>query len=129
MARRKRKCKLVTEKRCRAIIEELTGKKFTKKRIYHNPENKRSFIELDGYNAELNMAFEYNGYQHYVFPNTFHKRSRKKFDAQQERDRRKEAYCEDNGIKLIIIPYTELETLEEFITTKVDQLTSRRRKK
>lgn len=115
MARRRKRKYGVTEAKCKAILEELTGKKFMKKRIYHDPDNKRSYIELDGYCKSLDLAFEYNGYQHYVFPNKFHKRSRKKFDAQVERDKRKVAYCEAHGITLIVIPYTEEHNLEEYI--------------
>ena len=66
----------------------------------------RSYYEFDGYNEEHKIAFEYHGYQHYVYPNFFHK-TEKDFLSNQERDKAKEEYCKENNIKLIIIPYTD----------------------
>jgi hypothetical protein len=49
-----------TEKLCRKYLEKETGCKFPKTR----PICLRK-LELDGYCKELNLAFEYNGIQHY----------------------------------------------------------------
>lgn len=62
-------------------------------------------LELDGYNDELKLAFEYNGRQHYMQIDMFHKNSNI-FLAQQKRDRLKAQLCLENGIELVVIPYT-----------------------
>jgi len=79
-----------------------------------NPETGRR-LELDCYNKELGVACEYNGEQHYKFPNTFHK-SRKEFDAQIRRDEHKRKCCKKENILLIEIPYTcPKDKINEFI--------------
>ena len=62
-------------------------------------------LEWDGYNKESKIAFEYQGYQHYEYPNYYHK-TKTVFLKAQERDKLKEQYAKDNNIKLIIIPFT-----------------------
>lgn len=61
-------------------------------------------LELDGYNEELKIAFEYNGIQHYKFVEYFHKKL-ENFEAQKERDERKYKLCTEQEIKLCSIPY------------------------
>ena len=63
-------------------------------------------LELDGYNEELKIAFEYNGQQHYKHTPFFHKKGIHQFNEQQKRDQFKKDKCHELGIKLIIIPYT-----------------------
>ena len=53
---------------------------------------REEILELDGYNHKLRLAFEYNGYQHYDYPNVFHK-TREEFYKQRERDRLKAELC------------------------------------
>jgi len=62
-------------------------------------------LELDGYNKDLQIAFEYNGEQHYKYIPYFHRNGIKDFLAQRLRDKIKKHLCELNGIELIIIPY------------------------
>lgn len=62
-------------------------------------------LELDGFNNDLLLAFEYNGYQHYNYPNRYHK-NYKDFINQIENDRYKKRICPHLGITLLIIPYT-----------------------
>ncbi len=69
-----------------------------------NPETKRN-LELDCYNEDLKIAAEYNGEQHYNFPNRFHK-TKQEFLKQIRRDRLKAELCELRGIHLITIPWT-----------------------
>lgn len=64
-------------------------------------------LELDIYIPSLKLAFEYNGYQHYEYPNFWHK-SKEEFDAQLKRDTEKKMRCDRLGITLIIIKYDEL---------------------
>jgi hypothetical protein len=49
-------------------------------------------MELDGFNNELMIAFEYDGKQHHKFLKMFHK-TKEGFIAQQERDRLKDKLC------------------------------------
>lgn len=61
-------------------------------------------LELDLYNNELKIAIEYNGKQHYEYVPYFH-RSIEEFEAQKQRDIEKVIQCEENGIRLIVVPY------------------------
>lgn len=62
-------------------------------------------IELDGFNEELSIAFEYNGVQHYEYSSYFHQNKPERFEAQKQRDEVKIQYCINNKISLVIIPY------------------------
>ena len=55
-------------------------------------------------------VIEYQGQQHFVRVNKFH-RTRAEFVAAQERDRRKISYCLAHQIPIYCIPYWELENL------------------
>lgn len=63
-------------------------------------------LRLDLYIPDLNIAFEYDGPQHYVFPNHIHK-TRAEFEQQQTRDRLKDKLCQRMGITLVRIRYDE----------------------
>lgn len=69
-----------------------------------NPKTNRC-LELDGFCSELMIAVEYNGIQHYVWPN-FTNCSREQFLQQRYRDQIKEDICRDKNICLLRIPYT-----------------------
>lgn len=72
-------------------------------------------MELDCYNDELKLAAEYNGVQHYEWPN-YTKQSKKHFIRQVRRDQLKKDICDQYGIYLISIPYNvELERIPEFV--------------
>ena len=111
-----KKCK--TEFECKQIIEQLTGKQFNKCRII--PFN-NSKLELDGYNEELKLAFEYNGIQHYKLCSWLHK-TKRDFEYQKEKDTFKQTWCKNNGIKLISIPYTECSNLKQYIEKELKRL-------
>lgn len=88
------------ERRCGFILETIFQKPFIRTR-----EIVDGNLELDLYNDELKIACEYNGIQHYIEdPNFFHRHGG--FEEQQDRDARKIDFCLDNGIKLIVVPYT-----------------------
>lgn len=104
------------EEKCRDIIEKLTGRAYPTIRPNWlvNPKTGRK-LELDGYCADLRSAFEYNGKQHYVFPNSFHK-TIEDFDNAMERDEHKVETCREYGVRLLVIPYSlRDEHLEPFI--------------
>lgn len=82
------------------FTEKFFGKPFPKFRFNHN----KTKLEFDGYSEELKIAIEYQGYQHYIFPNVFH-RDKTDFLKQQYRDSLKREYCKQNNIVLVEIPY------------------------
>ena len=90
---------------CRKVFEYHYGVSFPTIRpdFLINPET-GSNIELDGYNEELKLAFEYNGIQHYVYPNKFHK-NYDEFEQQIRRDIYKKEACKRSGVYLLVIPY------------------------
>ena len=98
---------LKSEKECIKIAETILNMPLVKKRIYLSSENKKQYLEFDGYNEEQKIAVEYNGIQHYKYIPHFHRDKRKKdFTYQQQRDELKRNYCKQNGIFLIEVPYT-----------------------
>jgi len=108
------------EEKCRDIFESLTGRAYPTVRPHflRNPSTGRN-LELDGYCEELRSAFEYQGSQHYEFPNRFHK-TKQEFLAQVERDKFKVQRCAEEGINLVVIPHVlKDDELEDFIRTKL----------
>ncbi len=67
-----------------------------------NRKNKR--LQLDGYNEEINVAFEYQGYQHYM-PGWFDKKDTDSFRHRIENDTDKLRVCKSRGVCLIVVPY------------------------
>ena len=91
------------EEYCRLLFEKHTGYKFPSVRPdWLKQKRTGQNLELDGYCCELKLAFEYDGEQHYKFPNVFHK-SRQDFNEQQDRDALKEALCIREGVSLLRI--------------------------
>lgn len=102
-----RKFKSVGEELCAKILEEVYNRKAlinTRPDFLKNPLTNRN-MELDVYDPISKNAIEYNGIQHYVYPNTFHK-TKEDFDKQQERDKLKKKICKKQKINLIVVPYT-----------------------
>lgn len=87
-------------------LEKIYAKPFVSARpsFLKNPETGRN-LELDCYNEELKIGAEYQGVQHYVYPNPFHK-NEEEFEKQRKRDDLKYDLCEREGVYLITIPYT-----------------------
>ncbi len=61
-------------------------------------------LELDGYNKDLQIAFEYQGKQHYERVEHF-QRNEGDFEKQLERDKLTLDRCIENKVKLFAIPY------------------------
>jgi hypothetical protein len=90
----------------RSALEMLTRKPFVKVRPswLRNPSTGRC-LEIDAWNEELKLACEFQGYQHTIFPNCFHK-SYVDFERQVQRDRFKAEKLRSLGIKLLEVPHT-----------------------
>lgn len=90
-------------------LEEITGnpvQRNIRPPFLRNPSSGRN-LELDCYDPLRKIGVEYDGVQHYKYPNPFH-RTRREFEAQQKRDALKDELCRKNGIKLIRVPYSHV---------------------
>jgi hypothetical protein len=100
-----------TEHKCKELLEQKLG--FELKKTNFKCES--NCYQWDGYNEEHKIAFEYHGYQHYEYPNYWHK-TLAIYEKAIQRDLDKVQYAKENNIRLIIIPYTEEKNLEEYIS-------------
>lgn len=98
----------VGERIARAYFEQLLGKPFQKIRPAWLQGFRRYPLELDGYNAELKIAFEHQGKQHDKYINLYHSNDEKNFLDMQARDKRKLELCKKHGVALIQIPQINL---------------------
>lgn len=90
-------------------IEFISQKKF------ENCKHKRSLI-FDFFIPFLNICIEYNGRQHYEIVNKFGGISY--LEDIKVKDDLKVHFCEQNGIELLTIKYTEYKIIEEILNTK-----------
>lgn len=74
-------------------------------------------LPFDFYIPELNIAIEYDGVQHYEPVERFG--GIESFKVTQIHDKIKTDYCEQNGIRLIRIPYTEFNNIENIINEQI----------
>ena len=72
---------------------------------------------VDFYLPSYNAIIEYNGIQHYLSTDYFR---HKDFDKQQERDMALRQYCKEHKIKLIEIPYTDIDNIENIINKELN---------
>ena len=64
-------------------------------------------LELDLYHTLSRVAIEYNGPQHYTYPNPYHQ-SYREFAQQQQNDTKKAKLCIENGVHLLQIKASSL---------------------
>lgn len=69
-------------------------------------------LKFDFYLPDYNCCIEYDGEMHFKYKNQGWN-NKENFESTIERDNIKNKYCEDNGIKLIRIPYTEYKNIDE----------------
>lgn len=74
---------------------------------------KRKKFVADFYIESLNMIIEYNGEQHYRAKKEWG--GDKQLKWQQARDAALRRYCETEGIRLLEIPYTDFDRIEEIL--------------
>lgn len=87
-------------------MTELITKLFPNQAILRHTRGILNGLEIDCYIPALKLGFEYNGEQHYMYVDKYH-RSMKDFKDQVRRDRAKLRFAKDAGIKLIVIRYDE----------------------
>jgi len=110
-------CRYRSEDEVRQLFEALTGAYFPKTR--NILESKR--LELDGYCKSLQIAFEYQGVQHYKYVPHFHRNGPSDLDRQKERDQLKLEQCETIDIVIIVVPYY-LKDVEQFVRGELSDL-------
>ena len=116
----RRQMKSKGEAECCYALEKIFRRPFTtvRPKFLKNPETGRN-LELDCYNAELKVAVEYNGTQHYEWPN-FLNQTKAVWKAQIRRDILKRELCDKESIYLITVPDTvRLHDIEDFIRNKL----------
>lgn len=110
------------ERECRRVLESVFGVPFNKSRPHflNNPVTGGSFnLELDCFNDDMKLAIEYNGIQHYEYNPFFHK-NKEHFLNQKYRDDMKMRMCKDNGITLIVVPYTvSVDNIQPYLISKL----------
>ncbi len=82
-----------------------------------NP-NSKSTMELDGYNTDLKLAFEFQGEHHYP-PRSRNAHLRRRYRKVYIKDNLKQKICETYGVVLITVPYFIKNHIHTFIKRQV----------
>lgn len=103
----------------KVMFETHFNKPFVKTRPtwFKNP-NTNARLELDGYNDNLKIAFEYQGRQHFSDNTQF----AGGYEEQSKRDILKIDLCNKNGVKLYIINQVKTYAEDKFINDVMEQL-------
>jgi hypothetical protein len=111
-----------SEEICRIAFESIFNEKFPKYRPKQLVGVVGRQLEIDGYCPQLGIGFEHNGDQHYGDVRFFNSKYQKNL---VENDKLKIKYCNENNIKLVIIPqlftHTKYENLISFIVDNLMQ--------
>ena len=94
-----------SERICRIIFQKIFKKKFPS--VWPNwlRNSDGNIMELDGYCKSLNLAFEYQGEQHFSL-DTYYIKDNAKLDRRKKLDKQKKRICTKKGITLIdIMPF------------------------
>lgn len=112
-----------SENICRQIIEQLYNKNFPSCWDIIKREGKRS-LQLDGYNPDLKIAFEYQGEQHtFGWFNPDKNRQQKLLEEIKERDREKKQICRNKDILLLEINYYKnIKNTQDLISQTINDL-------
>lgn len=76
-------------------------------------------LSYDFYLPKFNLLIEYQGEMHERFVKGIHK-SKKDFERQQEHDRRKREYADENDIKLLPIWYWDFDNIEKILNKELN---------
>ena len=93
----------ISEEVSRTTFEQLFGVPFQKKRPQWLRNSRGRIMELDGANFELNLAFEYQGAQH--FEKTHLITDDVKLAQRIADDKTKVELCKEHGITLVVLTY------------------------
>ena len=96
----------IGEKVIQSVLEELNINFETEKQ-FQDCFYKR-VLRFDFYLPDYNCCIEYDGIQHFK-PTNF---SHDNFEERKQRDKVKDLYCKNKGIKLIRIAYTDLDLID-----------------
>jgi len=111
----------LSERLCRAIFTHLYEAPFPRTRPSWLLSKMNARMELDGFNEDLNLAFEYQGVQHYRPVRKF-KLDVERLKHIQERDALKASVCAAKGVTLLPIPYEISHCkLESYIREQLEQ--------
>lgn len=107
-----------TEALCRGLLEYMLEMPLPKVRPawLMNPTTKRR-LELDMYNEEHRLAFEYDGAQHDVYTPHYHANEHH-FEYRRLLDRLKTEMCRERGVMLIRIPWSEVSVRDATLTAR-----------
>jgi len=95
----------LSERICRQYFEQIFNEKFPTRKPRWLKNSRGSRMELDGFCKKLDLAFEYNGEQHYKLKEHFHK-SESDLSQRMQDDALKMELCSKHDVKLIEVPYT-----------------------
>jgi hypothetical protein len=115
------------ERMCCQTMEKIYGVPFVSVRPswLQNPETGMN-LELDCYNDDLKIAVEYNGEQHYKWPN-FTNQTYQQFINQVRRDDYKLEVCDRQGVYLITVPYNvAYENIPAYIMSQLPETLRKR---
>lgn len=98
----------------RIVIEELTSAKFVKIRPKWIIGPKKYPLELDGYNENLKVAFEFQGTQHFYSNSKFYNNNEEIFKYRKLCDKIKKEKCKGLGI-LLLCPTYNLKRKEQMV--------------
>ena len=96
----------LNEEICRVTFEQLFNNNFVKYKPKWLVNSRGNKMELDGYCKPLNIAFEYNGRQHYD-KESFFSQGRNSLAYRKEDDLKKIKLCKKNKVFLFIISYKD----------------------
>lgn len=97
-------CQSYGEQKFREILEKYTGKPFKRIRPNWLLNNNGNRMEIDGYNQELNIGFEFQGKQHFEFVKLWHK-EKDKFKKQLIADEQKKNILKLRKVKMLYPSY------------------------
>lgn len=113
----------------RSLGEEKVATVLDKYSVTYTPQFRflkccdKGTLPFDFYLDDLNVCIEYDGKQHYV-PVGFGKKKNEDleqiFDDRKKKDSIKDVFCENNGIKLIRIPYWEYDNIENILIKELE---------
>lgn len=99
---------------------QLLNIQFEKEKIFQNCKFKNGASpRFDFYLPKYNLCIEYDGIQHFQSSSGWN--TEEKFLQTQQRDEFKNNWCKENNIKLIRIPYTDYNILnEEYLKERIN---------